>query len=254
MFAGLPELARRLLPSSVQVGRGGSGVIWNSDGVIVTNAHVVRGPRVRVQLRDGRSLEGEVTARDPRRDLAALRVEARDLPAAAIGNSNGLRVGQIVAAVGNPLGVVGSVTAGIIHAAGESNWIQADVRLAPGNSGGMMTDTEGRVVGINTMIVSGIAFAIPSNAVAAFLKGGTSRRTIGITMHPTRAGLAILKVEPHGPADRAGMAVGDILLASPAELARVLTEADGAVTLEYLRGGKPQRITVMLDAIGATAA
>ncbi|MDQ6706092.1 MAG: trypsin-like peptidase domain-containing protein, partial [Acidobacteriota bacterium] len=227
MFTGLPELAARLLPSSVQVDRGGSGVIWNSDGLIVTNAHVARGPRVHVQFRDGRSLQGEVTARDPRRDLAIVRVDAHNLPAAEIGNSNGLRAGQIVAAVGNPFGVVGSVTAGIIHAAGESNWIQADIRLAPGNSGGMMADAEGRVVGINTMIVSGIAFAIPSNAVEAFLKGGAVRPAMGITMHQTRAGLAIVKVEPHGPADRAGMAVGDILLASQAELARILAEANG---------------------------
>ncbi|MGI8992259.1 MAG: S1C family serine protease [Bryobacteraceae bacterium] len=245
MFAGLPELAARLLPSSVQVGGGGSGVIWNSKGVIVTNAHVARGPLALVAFRDGRSLEATVTARDPRRDLAVLRVDARNLPAAAIGNSSGLRVGQIVAAVGNPFGVVGAVTAGVIHAAGESNWIQADVRLAPGNSGGMLADAEGRVIGINTMIVSGIAFAVPSNTVEAFLKGRTSRPAIGITMYPTSAGLAILKVEAHGPAARAGIAVGDILLASQAELARLLQDAKGPVTLEYLRGGKLQRATLV---------
>ncbi|MDQ2899168.1 MAG: S1C family serine protease [Acidobacteriota bacterium] len=118
MFAGLPELAARPLPSSVQVDRGGSGVIWNSDGVIVTNG-VSR----------------------------LLHVEGQYLQAATIGNANGLRVGQIVAAVGNPFGVAGAVTAGIVHAAGESNWIQADVRLARGNSGGMLADAEGRVVG-----------------------------------------------------------------------------------------------------------
>ena len=173
MLGDLPSLAARLSRSSVEVSgpwrSGGSGVIWNSDGLIVTNAHVARGPRAQVTLSDGRKFQAEVVCRNPRRDLAALRIKARDLPAADFGDSSRLRVGQMVAALGNPFGVTGALSIGIIHATDEANWIQADVRLAPGNSGGMLADASGRVIGINTMIVGGIALAVPSNAVESFL-------------------------------------------------------------------------------------
>lgn len=176
MLAGVPSLAAlaaHLRRSSVEVSGpwrgGGSGVIWNSDGLIVTNAHVARGPRAQVTLSDGRTFQAEVVRRDSRRDLAALRIDMRGLPAADSGDSGRLRAGHMVAALGNPFGVTGALSIGIVHATDEANWIQADVRLAPGNSGGMLADASGRVIGINTMIVGGIALAVPSNAVESFL-------------------------------------------------------------------------------------
>jgi serine protease Do len=171
MFTRLAEQLRR---SSVQVAGGGSGVIWSSDGLIITNAHVVREQTPTVVLSDGRRLPAALIARDPRRDLAALRVHSRDLPAAELGNSDRLRVGQLVAAMGNPLGIAGAMTTGIIHSLGPlrirgQEWVQADVSLAPGNSGGILADAEGLVIGINSMIFAGLALAVPVNQVAAFL-------------------------------------------------------------------------------------
>jgi serine protease Do len=171
------QLAGQLRAACVQVGGGGSGVIWSSDGLIVTNAHVAREKQVEVALPDGRKLCAGLVARDARRDLAALRVSASGLPAVELGNSDRLRVGQLVMAVGNPLGIAGAVTTGIIHALGPlqvrgQDWIQGDVSLAPGNSGGMLADAEGRVIGINTMIFAGLALAVPVNAIARFLAAG----------------------------------------------------------------------------------
>jgi serine protease Do len=184
MFAALAE---RLRASSVLVAGGGSGVIWASDGLVVTNAHVVREQMAEVVLSDGRRLKAALVARDGRRDLAALRViasgsasgSASGLPAVELGNSERLRVGQLVMAVGNPLGIAGAVTVGIIHAIGPlrvrgQEWIQADVSLAPGNSGGLLADAEGRVIGINTMIFGGLALAVPVNAISRFLAEGLS--------------------------------------------------------------------------------
>ena len=153
---GIVEIAERLRRSSVLIGdgpggRGGSGVIWESgasQSVIITNAHVVKDRRARVTLRNGQTSEGRVTSLDARRDLAALTIETGGLPVATIGDSDNLRVGELVFAVGNPLGLVGALAVGIVHANGKQ-WIGADVRLAPGNSGGMLADAEGRVVGIN---------------------------------------------------------------------------------------------------------
>jgi serine protease Do len=171
------ELAERLRAATVQVARGGSGVIWSSDGLIVTNAHVAREKRMEVVLSDGRRREAALVARDAQRDLAALRAEGAGLKPPEIGNSERLRVGQLVMAVGNPLGIRGAVTTGIIHAIGPlrvrgQDWIQADVSLEPGNSGGLLADAEGRVIGINTMIFAGLALAVPVNAVARFLSAG----------------------------------------------------------------------------------
>src|SRR5579885_3859945 len=158
MFGIVAENLRR---STVHVRDGGSGVIWRPD-LIVTNAHVARGDRHAVDLWDGRRVDGAVIKRDPRRDLALLRVPRID-PAARIGDSSALRPGQIVVAIGNPFGFIGALSSGIVHAQNR-RWIQADIRLAPGNSGGPLADAEGRVVGINTMIAGGFAYSIPSNA------------------------------------------------------------------------------------------
>ena len=196
----LASIAATLRRSTVQVRSGndgvGSGVIWHSDGIIITNAHVVRGLLATVELWDGRVLEAAIIAKDTGRDLAAIKVNEKNLLAANIGNSD-IRVGELVLAVGNPLGVVGALTTGIIHAVGMTvgtgftnnhtdnltepaqstnlnqkypNWIQADIRLFPGNSGGPLADARGRVIGINTMIVNGLALAIPSHGVESFLQ------------------------------------------------------------------------------------
>jgi serine protease Do len=173
----LAEVAASLRRSTVQVrGRrfgAGSGVIWrslNRASVVITNAHVLRGSSAIVELCDGRTLEALVMARDPQRDLAALRVNADDLAIAPIGNSEQLRVGELVLAVGNPWGISGALTTGILHTAcAADGWIQADVRLAPGNSGGPLANAHGQVIGINSMIINGLAIAIPSNTVERFL-------------------------------------------------------------------------------------
>lgn len=171
-------VAERLCRSTVQVLTGragvGSGVIWHADGLIITNAHVAYGSRATVKLLDGRVFEAAVMARDPERDLAALKVDAVDLPAANVGDSDALRVGELVLAIGNPLGLVGALTTGIIsrnvsvEAPSSQKWVMADVRLSPGNSGGPLADARGRVIGINSMIAGGLALAVPSNAVESF--------------------------------------------------------------------------------------
>jgi serine protease Do len=175
--ARLASLAERLRRVTVEVrgaGRGhGSGVIWSPEGRIVTNAHVARG-RPTVVLSDDRAFEAEVIAWDPAWDLAVLRIEARELPVAEIGDSDALRVGELAFAVGSPFGLRGALSAGMIHAVPRggpagSRFIRADLRLAPGNSGGPLADARGRVVGINAMIHGGLALAIPSNAVERFL-------------------------------------------------------------------------------------
>jgi len=175
----LEALGAWIRRSTVQVMTGdsgcGSGIIWRANGLILTNAHVVRGQRAVIRLWDGERLDARVVRRDPRRDLAALSLEARDLPAASVGDSRQLKAGQLVLAVGSPWGVPGALAFGIAHANGATpdltapRLVRADVRLAPGNSGGPLADTSGRVVGVNTMIVAGLAIAVSTNEVAAFL-------------------------------------------------------------------------------------
>ena len=158
----------------------GAGVIWRANGLVVTCAHVVESAhRARagalVVLPDGRRLPAALVAWDRHLDLAVLRVEARDLPAATVGDPGRLRPGELVLAVGHPFGLSGAVVTGIVHGAptrgrhDELRWIQADLRLAPGNSGGPMADASGRVIGVNTMIAGGLALAVPSHVVQAFL-------------------------------------------------------------------------------------
>ncbi len=174
-----PSLAAELRRSSVQVrtgdGAGGSGVIWTHNGFIVTNAHVVGAGAPTVILGDGRRFPAEVLVHERRHDLALLRIGVDDLTPVAIADSDALRPGELVAAVGNPGGIPGAVTTGVIHAIGAASgtrgeWIQADVRLAPGNSGGILANARGHLIGINTMLCAGLALAIPSNRVAAFVR------------------------------------------------------------------------------------
>ena len=224
-------MAEALRRTTVQVssrGRGfGSGVILSSDGLIVTNAHVVRSSHAQVNLWDGRTLEAVVTSRDLTRDLAVLLASGSGLPAATLADSSKTRVGELVLAVGNPLGFVGALSTGIIHAAGSvrglgmNSWLQADVQLAPGNSGGPLADAQGRVLGINTMVAGGLALAIPSNDVARFLANCVSSHALlGVEVRPVRIivrdenriGLLMLGVSPGGAASVASLMIGDILV------------------------------------------
>jgi serine protease Do len=157
----------------------GSGVIWRADGLVVTSAHVVAGAHgarghAQVVLADGRRLPATCVEWDRQLDLALLRVEARDLSAAMVGDSKCLRPGELVLAVGHPFGLAGAVVTGVVHTAPGAGcagpgWIQADLRLAPGNSGGPMADAGGRVIGVNAMIAGGLALAVPSHLVQAFV-------------------------------------------------------------------------------------
>lgn len=184
LMSDLAAVIARLREITVELrttGRaGGSGVIWRPDGLVVTSAHVVaraHGARnlAQVMLADRRPLQATLVGCDRQLDLALLRVEASDLPAATVGDSNHLRAGELVLAVGHPFGLAGAVVTGVLHAAPARGcrtgpgWIQADLRLAPGNSGGPMADAGGRVIGINAMIAGGLALAVPSHVVQAFV-------------------------------------------------------------------------------------
>lgn len=179
--AGLTELASGLAAVTVQIrmrghdGGTGSGIVWRADGLIVTNAHVARGERATVELSDGRVLDARLERRDPRRDLALLRVDAGGLRQARLGDSRRLRPGDVVVACGHPFGMSNVVTVGVVHrviahprAAGLS-WVGADIALAPGNSGGPLADADGAVVGVNAMIVGGLGVAVPAHVVERFL-------------------------------------------------------------------------------------
>jgi serine protease Do len=153
----------------------GAGIIWHRDGLIVTNAHCVRSRRQTVRTADGTSVDASVVAHDARLDLAVL--DAPDLAGRApqLGDVESLRTGELLLAFGHPRGVPGAIALGVLHAvardpqSGDARWICADVRLAPGNSGGPLADAAGRIVGINTMIVGGLGVAIPTPVVQRFV-------------------------------------------------------------------------------------
>jgi serine protease Do len=234
---GFGEVAERLRRSTVHIGSGGrghgSGIIVKSGAnsalkfgaVIVTNAHVAAVGPPAVTLWDGRSFQARIDALDRRRDLALLRISASDLPAADLGDSNRLCPGELVIAIGNPLGFMGALTAGVVHAVGPlpglgpRKWIQAGVRLAPGNSGGPLADAAGTVVGVNTMVAGRLGLAVPSNEVARLLSGNQPQ-LLGVVLQPVpltiegreRLGLRILEILPDSPASRASLLPGDILV------------------------------------------
>jgi len=153
---------------------GGAGVIWSPDGLVVTNAHVAASPWNHVTLPDGREFDAELLRRDPGLDLAALRVPVADYLSARLRDAQSLRAGELVVAVGNPLGEVGAASVGVVHMR-SSRFLAADIHLAPGNSGGPLADACGRVVGINCMVVNGLGLAIPSNVVQRFLASSWRR-------------------------------------------------------------------------------
>jgi S1-C subfamily serine protease len=188
----LAAISQQLKSITVEIANdrsGGSGVIWSTDGLIVTNSHVAKEALVKVKLDDGKTVTGAVIARDKQQDLAAIKVNVEQLPIPIIGKAELLRPGEIVLAMGNPWGFRGALTAGVLHA---TEWqeasqikpvsltqtpnptvIVADIRLAPGNSGGVLANTRGEVIGINTAIFQGLAVAISSNRVVAWLKAIT---------------------------------------------------------------------------------
>lgn len=159
----------------VQVGGSGEGggVLWHPDGLVLTNAHVARGNGARVLGSDGATFEARLVARDPGSDLAALRIGGESA-AAELGDVSSLRAGALVLALGHPLGVSNALALGVVHhiatdEAGEPRWIRADIRLAPGNSGGPLADAGGRIVGINTLVAGGLGYAVPLTVISRFL-------------------------------------------------------------------------------------
>jgi serine protease Do len=175
---GTSEIVQRIAPSVVEIRNGhgiGAGVIWRSDGLIVTNDHVAQSDRVTVTLWDGRQLAGSVIARDQHNDLAIVSVAERSLPAAQH-RAHAVRPGELALAVGHPFGERYSAAVGIIAtaarsgAAGDRHLIQADVPLGPGSSGGPLLDANGLVVGINSMVGGGMALAIPSRFAEALVQ------------------------------------------------------------------------------------
>lgn len=265
--AAVTQVASRLRQSMVLVrGRwngSGSGVVWR-DNIILTNDHVARGDRAQVSLWDGRQLDAEVIGRDKTLDLAALRVNATGLPIAPIGPSRHLKLGQVVIAVGNPLGVEGATTLGIISAIGRTapggrDLVEADIDVYPGNSGGPLADVQGRVIGITSMILTpGIALAVPAHVADVSLArwlGETQPRRQGLGIkgwavplpstwaervgQPT--GVVLGEVLPDSNAEHAGLLVGDILVGLDDE--RVL---DGEALQRFLNGGyEPNALRVL---------
>ncbi len=276
---GFGEIAEKLRRSTVLIragGRGcGSGVIWSSSGTIVTNAHVARGLQITIELWDGREFRATTSSRDPRRDLAALRIDAVNLPSAIAADSSRIRPGELAIAIGNPLGFVGALTTGVIHAVGPirslgaQSWVQAGVRLAPGNSGGPLADARGRVMGINTMVAGRLALAIPANDVRDFLSAGPSSAWLGVTVQPVRVprssprdndestfGLLLLDVDEGSAAAAASLLPGDILLGTEQEAFTSLFDlsqplqgnGERLLRLQFLRGdySRVRRVTVQL--------
>lgn len=244
----------------------GSGVIYRDDGYILTNNHVVAGAEeIRVQLADGRSFAGTVVGGDPLTDLAVVKVEATDLPVAPFADSNELRVGQGVIAIGNPLGQDNTVTTGVVSALNRDllvdprenrfleGMIQTDAAINPGNSGGPLIDYQGQVIGVTTAIIEqaqGIGFAIPSSTAKTIgdqiISHGRPLRlgVLGGSLTPALAksireqtnvelaverGAFITRVLPDTPAAAAGLAQGDIITAVDGQEIAGMRELSDAV-------------------------
>lgn len=272
-------------------GGSGSGVLFTPDGFLLTNHHVVRGQsKVRVRFSDGTERPGRVVGNDPWTDLAVVQADGAKLPYASFGDSAKLRVGQLVVAIGSPLGFESTVTAGVVSALGRTlrsitghlvdNVIQTDAALNPGNSGGPLVDSRGRVIGINTAVIQpaqGICFAIPINIAKVVLPqlmqhGRVNRGFLGVqcrevplpppaarqfNLGEQRHGIEVMGVEPNGPADDAGIREGDVLLSlgerpasSVDDLHKLLTQLPVGVpaTVVILRDGrKLERMLIPAD-------
>ncbi len=291
------ETVERLRPSVVRLRRystrpggggapraegAGTGIIVDGRGYLVTNDHVVRGAReLRVVLDDGREHPGSVVGEDPATDLAVVRIDERDLPAAPLADSERLRVGQLALAIGNALGLPGgpTVSLGVISALGRplpgadhvlEGLIQTDAAINPGNSGGPLANLEGGVVGVNSAVIpyaQGVGFAIPANTVRNVLdqirtSGRVIRPWIGISgVSVDRAlarrfglgepeGVLLAQVHPGGPAARSDLRPGDVLTRLGSERVRGLRDLvaglarlpiGGAIDFEYVREGRHRR-------------
>jgi S1-C subfamily serine protease len=258
-------------------GRGGAGsaVVVSADGLLLTNAHVVASAtRGRAVFADGSESEVSVVGADPLSDLAVVRASTATPPPAVLGDASGLAVGQLVVAVGNPLGLAGSVTAGVVSGLGRSlptrdgrtarvveDVIQTDAALNPGNSGGALADSAGRVVGINTAVAGwGLGLAVPINdttrrIVSSLVADGRVRRAyLGLVSTPAplpaalaertgrRQGLRIVDVVAGSPADRAGLKAGDLVLEADR---RPVAEAQSLQRLLFADAiGRPLPVTV----------
>jgi len=263
----------------------GSGVIVTKDGYILTNNHVVdNAEEVKVSLQDGREFTAKVIGRDPKSDIAVVKIDVKNLPVVPMADSDKVQVGDIVLAIGNPFGVGQTVTTGIVSAIGRGNlgiedyedFIQTDAAINPGNSGGALVDVEGRLIGINTAIYSGtggnlgIGFAIPSGLVRNVMDslisyGSVARGYLGVMIQdvtpklakefklPDSSGALIGDVVPKGPADKAGLKNEDVVLEFNGKKvidSRRLRLAVGeikpgtTVPVKILRDGKTLEVTV----------
>ncbi|MFW6217397.1 MAG: trypsin-like peptidase domain-containing protein [Verrucomicrobiota bacterium] len=291
---GAPEVEERRDPVGV-----GSGVVISEDGYILTNNHVILAPGGRqaddvlVRLNDGRELQAQVIGRDPQSDLAVLKVEAEGLPFIPFADSRHLEVGDIAFAIGNPMGIGLTITQGIISATGRSNlsilgesgyenFIQTDAPINPGNSGGALVDAYGRLIGINTAILSrsggsiGIGFAIPSSfahtvALGIIREGEVRRGLLGVNTEslnpdyvaafglPDSRGALVQSVTPGLPGAEAGLRNGDVIVALDGEPVldavdlrlRVAGYPPGArVRVDFLRNGEEGATEVVLGDAG----
>lgn len=269
---GVPPPPPAPSPGDAVIGSG-SGFVFTPDGFIITNSHVVHGAAsLAATLTDGRKYPAYLVGEDPHTDLAVVRIHAPDLEAAPLGNSRQLRVGQLVVAIGNPYGFQCTVTAGVVSALGRSirtptgrlvdEVIQTDAALNPGNSGGPLLNSAGEVIGVNTAAIlpaQGLNFAIAVNTtrfvVTRLMTEGRVRRSfIGlggqnavihrrIVRHfnlPAETGVLVLAVEPGGPAHRAGLAVGDLLISFAGQTVSGIDDLQTLLTEE--RVGIPTRL------------
>ncbi len=291
--AAIPRELRDALPFLIPLpeGDGGvrirhgdaSGVVVRSDGYILTTNHAVAdATRIDVVLSDGQRHLAEVVGTDPETDLAVIRIDAEDLIPATFGDSSDVRIGEWVLAIGAPFGLESTVTAGVVSATGRSNlgvnaiedYVQTDASINPGNSGGPLVDLDGRVVGINCMIVgraSGIGFAVPSNLARRvaddLIETGTVVRShIGVGFEPLTpemaerlqltdlAGAVIVEVLPDGPASEGGIIPGDVVvevdgvpLADGRDLLRIVLAADPGTLLRLgvVRRGERMSLPVL---------
>jgi putative serine protease PepD len=289
--ANTVEVAKRVLPATVmiQAGRGtGSGFLIDRDGRIVTNNHVVAdaadGSRIRVIFSDGRRLNALLVGRSPSYDIAVIRVSGvASLQPLELGDSDQLQVGERVIAVGSPLGLPGTVTEGIIsarnrpvmvseNAAADSptayiNALQTDASINPGNSGGPLVDAGGRVIGVNSAILTfaasrniGLGFAIPINQAATIAdllikNGKATYPVIGANVQDASSGVQLTAVDAKGPAGQAGLRVGDLITKMDGQpvdtmeelIVSIRTRRPGEiVVLDYARGSTPGQVRVTL--------
>jgi putative serine protease PepD len=291
MSANTVEVAKRVLPATVmiQAGRGtGSGFLIDRDGRIVTNNHVVAdatdGSRIRVVFSDGRRLNAVLVGRSPSYDIAVIRVSGvASLQPVELGDSDQIQVGEPVIAVGSPLGLPGTVTQGIISARNRPvmvsegatadsptayiNAIQTDASINPGNSGGPLVDAGGRVVGVNSAILTfaasrniGLGFAIPINQAATIAdllikNGKATYPVIGANVQDVPSGVELSAVDAQGPAGKAGLKAGDLITKMDGQpvltmeelIVGIRTRRPGdVVVLDYARGSTPGQVRVTL--------